>query len=71
MKKLTTSVSPFLMLIVPVLFAMLLSLSFKSNNTEADSELTTTVATKTATQKLVKTGEASIIRFLLANKHYR
>ncbi|WP_154647899.1 hypothetical protein [Pedobacter arcticus] len=64
MKKLTTSVSPFLMLIVPVLFAVLLSLSFKSNDAPTDSELTTT--TTSATQKLVKTGEASIIRFLLA-----
>nr|WP_294896883.1 hypothetical protein [uncultured Pedobacter sp.] len=65
MKKLTTSVSPFLMLIVPVLFAVLLSLSFKSNNNGADSELTTITATKTITQKLVKTGETSIVRFLM------
>ncbi len=66
MKKLTISVSPFLMLIIPVLFAVLLSLSFKSNNVQIDSELTTTTTTKITTQKLVKAGEISIIRFLLA-----
>jgi len=65
MKKLTTSVSPFLMLLVPVLFAILLSLGYSSQNSESQDELTTTVATKTVTQKLVKTGETSIIRFLL------
>ncbi len=65
MKKLSTSVSPFLMLIVPVLFAVLLSFSFKTNNNASESEITTTTATKTTAQKLVKTGETSIIRFLL------
>lgn len=65
MKKLSTSVSPFLMLIVPVLFAVLLSLGFNTNNNDVDSELTTTVTTKTTAQKLVKTGETTIIKFLM------
>lgn len=65
MKKLSTSVSPFLMLIIPVLFAILLSLSFKANTSGAENELTTTVSSRTSTQKLVKTGETTIIRLLL------
>lgn len=65
MKKLTTSVSPFIMLIVPVLFAVLLSLGFNSSKTANQDELTTTLSSKTATQKLVKTGEAAILSFLL------
>lgn len=65
MKKLTTSVSPFLMLIIPVLFAVLLSIGFKSISVQTDSELTTTTTAKIATQKLVQVGEASLIKFLL------
>lgn len=65
MKKLSTSVSPFLMLIVPVLFAVLLSLSFKSSERDTNDELTTTVSGKTTAQKLVETGESSVIRFLM------
>lgn len=64
MKKLTTSVSPFLMLLVPVLAAILLSLSYHSQTDENLDELTTTTR-KTTAQKLVKTGEASVIRLLL------
>ncbi|HEX7365701.1 MAG TPA: hypothetical protein VF273_01320 [Pelobium sp.] len=65
MKKITTSVSPFIMLIIPVLFAVLLSLSFNSADVQNQDELTTTVNSKTVAQKLVKTGEASALKFLL------
>ena len=53
------------MLIIPVLFAILLSLSFKSLDSSTNDELTTTVSDKANAQRLVKTGESSIIRFLL------
>ena len=65
MKKFSTSVSPFIMLFIPVLFAILLSLSFKTLNNNAKAELTTTVSSKTIAQKFVKTGEQSVIEFLL------
>lgn len=65
MKKINISVSPFLMLIVPVLFAILLSLSFKSTDTDSDNELTTITTSETTAQKLVKTSKASVLWVLL------
>ena len=65
MKKLTTSVSPFIMMIIPVLFMVGLSLTFNTDTSQAQDGLTTTTISKNATQTLVKTGQQSFVRFLL------
>ncbi len=65
MKKLTTSVSPFIMLIIPVVLLLGLSLTFDCIEQDQNLNLsTTTVATATA-QKIVSAGENSFIKFLL------
>ncbi len=65
MKKLSTSVSPFIMLIVPVMFAILLTLTFKANSNDSVTNLSSAVSSKSIADKLVETGESSVIRFLL------
>ncbi|RKD20083.1 hypothetical protein BCY91_00185 [Pelobium manganitolerans] len=62
MKKLGTSVSPFLMLIVPVLFAVLLSLNLNNGDGENTDNLSSNIKTEISAQKLVKAG---LVRFLL------
>lgn len=64
MKKSVNPVSPFLLMIVPVLVFVGLSLSFKDKAKAAiQDELSTT--TRISTSKMVKVGEQSFIRFLL------
>jgi len=66
MKKLSTTTSPFLMMIIPVILFIGLSIMFKNTEIKADDQLTTaTTISSKATSKIVKVGEQSIIRFLL------
>ncbi len=65
MKKLSTSVSPFLMMIVPVILFVGLSIAFKGetiDNPENFSSVSTPVKTPTV---LVQAGGQSVIKFLL------
>ncbi len=63
MKKLTTSVSPFLMMFIPVILFVGLSLSLKNNDTNQDEFLSGASPSKTTI--LVNAGEQSLIKFLL------
>lgn len=63
MKKLSTSVSPFLMLFVPVL--LFAGLSFTLNLDSADIESTSSFSTKSVSNKMVNAGQQSLIKFLL------
>jgi len=65
MKKLTTSVSPFLMMIIPVMFIVGLSFTLQADKNLSEEELTTTTITENATQIIVKGGQGSFIKFLL------
>ncbi|MFC5285311.1 hypothetical protein [Pedobacter alpinus] len=65
MKKLTTSVSPFLMMIIPVLFIVGLSFTIPADKFISEEGLTTTTITKNATQVIVKGGQKSFVKFLL------
>ncbi len=68
MKKLTTSVSPFLMIIIPVLFIVGLSFTIQADKNLGTEELSTRTITKNATQIIVKGGQASFVKFLLKSK---
>ena len=63
MKKLTTSVSPFLMMFIPVILFVGLSLSLKNNSVKQDEFVSGSSTSKTTI--LVKAGEQSLIQFLL------
>lgn len=63
MKKLTTSVSPFLMMFIPVILFVGLSLSLKNNDVAQDEF--TSIQTPSKTTMLVKAGEQSLVKFLL------
>jgi hypothetical protein len=63
MKKLETSVSPFLMLFVPVILFLGLALVLKSDS--AEEEFVSGPNNKTTTNTLIKVGEQSFVRFLL------
>jgi len=63
MKKLTTSVSPFLMMFIPVILFVGLSLSLKNNETAQDEFVSGVKPTRTTI--LVSAGEQSLIKFLL------
>ncbi len=63
MKKLTTSVSPFLMMFIPVILFVGLSLSLKSNDTTQDEFVSGISPSKTTI--LVNAGQQSLIQFLL------
>lgn len=63
MKKLSTLVSPFLMLVIPVLLFAGLSLTF--NQDVADNEMSSTLSTKSVSNKMANVGQQSLIKFLL------
>lgn len=63
MKKLSTSVSPFLMMIIPVMLFVGLSLSLKDRQVTQDEFVSGNTPSKTTI--LVKVGEESLLRFLL------
>ena len=63
MKKLSTSVSPFLMLIVPVLIFAGLSLTF--SQVDSNSQLGTSFSTKQVESTIVSVGQQSLVNFLL------
>jgi hypothetical protein len=64
MKKLSTSVSPFLMMIIPVMLFVGLSLVLRE--TPSQEEMSgQNISSKNATTVLVKVGEQSLVRFLL------
>lgn len=63
MKKLTTSVSPFLMMFIPVILFVGLSLSLKNNDVTQDDFISGIAPSKTTI--LVKAGEQSLVQFLL------
>lgn len=63
MKKLSTSVSPFLMMIIPVMLFVGLSLSLKDRQVAQDEFVSGSTPSKTTI--LVKVGEESLVRFLL------
>lgn len=63
MKKLSTSVSPFLMLVIPVLLFAGLSLTF--NQDTADNELSSSFSTKSVSDKVVSVSQQSLVKFLL------
>ncbi|MBD3748401.1 MAG: hypothetical protein IE931_02790 [Sphingobacteriales bacterium] len=63
MKKLSTSVSPFLMMIIPVMLFVGLSLSLKDRQVMQDEFVSGNTPSKTTI--LVKVGEESLLRFLL------
>ena len=64
MKKLSTSVSPFLMMIIPVILFVGLSLAVKENQSQEEFS-SSSLSVKNATASMVKVGEQSLIRFLL------
>ncbi|GEM_PF-2310677 len=64
MKKLSTTMSPFLMLIIPVIMIIGLSLVLKSENSEAE-EFTGTSYSQTKTLEKVS---ASVLINILADK---
>ena len=63
MKKLSTSVSPFLMLVVPVLIFAGLSLTF--NQEDSGSQLSSSFSTKQVKTTMVSVGQQSLVKFLL------
>lgn len=63
MKKLETSVSPFLMLFVPVILFLGLALVLKVDS--AEEEFVSGSSNQITTHALVKAGEQSFFRFLL------
>jgi hypothetical protein len=63
MKKLTTSLSPFLMMFIPVILFAGLSLSLKKIDVTQDEFVSGSSPLKTTI--LVKAGEQSLIKFLL------
>ncbi len=64
MKKSTTSASPFLMIIIPIILFIGLSLALKeSNNSEEISA--NALLKKSATATIVEVGQQSILRFFL------
>nr|MBC7613051.1 hypothetical protein [Pseudopedobacter sp.] len=63
MKKLTTSVSPFLMMFIPVILFVCLSLGLKNNDGIQDEFVSGGSPSKTTI--LVKAGEQSLVQFLL------
>ena len=64
MKKLSTSVSPFLLMIIPVILFVGLSLTVKENQSQEEFS-SDGLSVKNATATMVKVGEQSIMRFLL------
>jgi hypothetical protein len=64
MKKLSTSVSPFLMMIIPVILFVGLSLAVKENQSQEEFS-SNSLSVKNATATMVKVGEQSLMRFLL------
>jgi hypothetical protein len=64
MKKLSTSVSPFLLMIIPVILFVGLSLTVKENQSQEEFSRNG-LSVKNATATMVKVGEQSIMRFLL------
>ena len=63
MKKLSTSISPFLMLTVPVLIFAGLSLNFNQN--DSTQELSRSFSTKQVKTTMVSVGQQSLVKFLL------
>jgi len=63
MKKLSTSVSPFLMLFVPVL--LFAGLSFTFNHNSIQSETSSSFYSKQVKTNIISVGEQSLIKFLL------
>ncbi|TKC00840.1 hypothetical protein [Pedobacter cryophilus] len=64
MKKLSTSVSPFLMMIIPVILFVGLSLAGTENQSQEEFS-GNSLSVKNATTTMVKVGEQSLMRFLL------
>lgn len=66
MKKLPSSVSPFLMMIIPVVLFVGLTITLKEmpNQEELSNH---NIAVKSTATTIVKVGEESLIRFLLTN----
>ena len=66
MKKLSSSVSPFLMMIIPVVLFVGLTVALRE--TPNQEELSNhNSAVKSTAKTIVKVGEESLIRFLLRN----
>ena len=63
MKKSSTSVSPFLMLIIPILLFAGISLNF--NQIDSSSELSSSFSTKQVKTTMVSAGQQSLVKFLL------
>ena len=63
MKKLSSSVSPFLMLIIPIL--LFAGISLKFNQADSGSQLSSSFSTKQVKTTMVSVGQQSLVKFLL------
>ena len=63
MKKLSSSVSPFLMLIIPIL--LFAGISLKFNQVDLNTELSNNFSTKQFRITMVSVGQQSLVKFLL------
>ena len=63
MKKLSSSVSPFLMLIIPIL--LFAGISLKFNQVDSNTELSSNFSTKQIKTTMVSAGQQSLVKFLL------
>lgn len=66
MKKLSSSVSPFLMMIIPVVLFVGLTVALRETPNQEELSNHNSAVKSTATT-IVKVGEESLIRFLLRN----
>jgi hypothetical protein len=65
MKKFNNPVSPFLMMVIPVVLFFMISTTAVKNNKIDDSALSTTTISNQATNKMVSLSEKALINFLL------
>ena len=65
MKKLNTSASPFLMMIIPVVLFIGLTLNSKTNNSSNEELSNHTLSVKSVTETVVSVAGPSIVNFIL------
>jgi hypothetical protein len=65
MKKFNNPVSPFLMMVIPVVLLFMVSTTVVKNNKIEDNALSTTTITSKATDQMVSLGEKTLVHFLL------
>jgi hypothetical protein len=65
MKKFNNPVSPFLMMVFPVVLLFMVSTTVVKNNKIEDNALSTTTITSKATDQMVSLGEKTLVHFLL------